>query len=66
MGLEDIILKEYKQLNINKTLYQIECEFYGKEFVDSHPQLFDCIQEIEYHSVMLDILHDFRKRISNK
>ena len=66
MELEDIILKEYKQLNINKALYEIECDFYGKEYVDSHPQQFECIQQIEYHSVILDILHDYRKRRNEK
>ena len=62
MKLEDIIINEYKQLNINKTLYVIECEFYGKEYVDSHPQQFDCIKQIEYHSAIVEVLHDFRKR----
>ena len=65
MKLEDLIIIEINHVKINTSVYQKECMYYGKNYVDSHKGDFDCIEQLEYHQSILDCLIELRKRRNN-
>ena len=65
MKLEDLITIESNYVYINTSVYQKECMFYGKDYVDSHKGDFDCIEQLEYHQSVLECLIELKERRAN-
>ena len=65
MKLEDLIIIVSNYVYINTSVYQKECMFYGKGYVDSHKEDFNCIELLEYHQSILDCLVELKQRREN-
>ena len=61
--LDELIAQERKIAEHNHNMYEFECSFYGKEVVDSGEKL-DCVKEYEYHSQIVELLEELKKRRS--
>ena len=65
MTLEDMIAKEKQFVKVHKALYEQECAFYGKQFVDTHKDKFLCVKKMQYHNTMLELLQELKQRRNN-
>ena len=61
--LDELIAQERKTAEHNHNMYEYECSFYGKEVVDSGEKL-ECVKEYEYHSQLVELLEELKKRRS--
>ena len=66
MTFEELIIIESNYVKINTSIYQKECMFYGKDYVDSHKWDFNCIELLEYHQSILDCLIELKQRRENE
>ena len=66
MKVEELIIIESNYIKVNTAVYQKECMFYGKGYVDSHKGDFNCIQLLEYHQSILDCLIELKQRRGEK
>ena len=62
MTFEQLIIIESNYIKLNTSVYQKECMFYGKDYVDNHKGDFDCIEQLEYHQSILDCLIELKQR----
>ena len=63
LTIDELIAQERKTAEHNHNMYEYECSFYGKDVVDSGEKL-DCVKEYEYHSQIVELLEELKKRRS--
>ena len=56
MSLEDIIKKELQQVKEHKAVYEVECSYYGNDYVNNNKDKFDCVAQLDYHLSILILL----------
>ena len=61
--LDELIAQERKTAEHYHKMYEYECSRYGKKTVDSGVKL-DCVKEYEYHSQIVELLEELKKRRS--
>ena len=66
MCLEDIIRKELQQVKEHKGVYEVECNYDGKDYVNSNKNKFDCVAQLDYHLSILILLMELCERRENK
>ena len=66
MTLEDMILKEKQFVKVHKAVYEQECNYYGKHFVDTHSDNFLCVKKMQYHNTLLELLQELKQRRNNE
>ena len=66
MYLEDIIAKELKQVKEHKAVYEVECSYYGNDYVNSNKDKFDCVAQLDYHLSIVILLMELCERRSEK
>ena len=62
MSLEDIIAKELKQVKEHKAVYEVECNYYGNDYVNNNKDKFDCVAQLDYHLSILILLSELCER----
>ena len=62
MELEDIIAKELQQVKENKAVYEVECSYYGNDYVNNNKDKFDCVAQLDYHLSILIFLMELCDR----
>ena len=65
MSLEDIITKELQQVKEHKAVYEVECNYYGNDYVNNNKDKFDCVAQLDYHLSILIFLMELCKRREN-
>ena len=65
MSLEDIIAKELQQVKEHKAVYEVECSYYGNDYVNSNKDKFDCVAQLDYHLSILILLMELCERRNN-
>ena len=63
MALDELIAQERKIAEHYHKMYEYECYRYGKKTVDSGVKL-DCVKQYEYHSQLVELLEELKKRRS--
>ena len=63
MALDELIAQEHKTAEHYHKMYEYECSRYGKKTVDSGVKL-NCVKEYEYHSQLVELLEELKKRRS--
>ena len=66
MSLEYIIKKELQLVKENKAVYEVECNYYGNEYVNNNKDKFDCVAQLDYHLSILILLMELCKRRNNE
>lgn len=67
MSLEDIITKELQLVKENKAVYEVECNYYGNEYVNNNKSKFDCVEQLDYHlSILILLMELCERRINEK
>lgn len=66
MCLEDIIAKELQQVKEHKAVYEVECSYYGNEYVNNNKDNFDCVAQLDYHLSILILLMELCERRNNE
>ena len=66
MNLEDIIKKELQLVKENKAVYEVECNYYGNEYVNNNKDKFDCVSQLDYHLSILIFLMELCERRNNE
>ncbi len=66
MCLEDIIAKELKIVKENKAVYEVECSYYGNDYVNNNKDKFDCVAQLDYHLSILILLMELCERRNNE
>ena len=66
MCLEDIIKKELQQVKEHKAVYEVECGYYGNEYVNNNKNKFDCVAQLDYHLSILILLMELCERRENE
>ena len=66
MELEDIILKELQQVKEHKAVYEVECSYYGNDYVNNNKDKFDCVSQLDYHLSILILLMELCERRENE
>ena len=62
MSLEDIIKKELQQVKENKAVYDVECSYYGNDYVNNNKDKFNCVAQLDYHLSILILLMELCER----
>ena len=62
MSLEDIIAKELQQVKEHKAVYEVECSYYGCEYVNNNKDKFNCVAQLDYHLSILILLMELCER----
>ena len=62
MELEDIIAKELQLVKENKAVYEVECNYYGNDYVNNNKSKFDCVAQLDYHLSILILLMELCER----
>ena len=62
MSLEDIRRKELEQVKEHKAVYDVECSYYGKDYVNDNKEKFDCVAQLDYHLAILILLIELYER----
>lgn len=62
MSLEDIIEKELQLVKENKVVYELECSYYGNDYVNNNKDKFDCVAQLDYHLSILILLMELCER----
>ena len=62
MSINEIIEGELKKVKSYYSEYEIECRFYGKNYVNENKDKFECISQLEYHLTILILLVELRER----
>ena len=65
MSLEDIIDKELQLVKENKAVYEVECSYYGSDYVNNNKSKFDCVAQLDYHLSILILLMELCERRHN-
>lgn len=65
MSLEDIMAKELQLVKENKAVYELECSYYGNDYVNDNKEKFDCVAQLEYHLSILILLMELCERRFN-
>ena len=65
MELEDIIAKELQQVKENKAVYEVDCSYYGNDYVNNNKDKFDCVAQLDYHLSILIFLMELCERRNN-
>ena len=63
MTIDELIAQECKIAEHYHKMYEYECSRYGKKTVDSGVKL-NCVKEYEYHSQLVELLEELKKRRS--
>ena len=58
--LNEAIEQERKQVEMYKSEYECECNFYGAKFVDEHSGNFDCIKNMHEHEQLAEWLEELK------
>ena len=66
MELDDIIAKELQLVKENKAVYEVECSYYGNEYVNNNKDKFDCVSQLDYHISILILLMELCERRENE
>ena len=67
MSLEDIMAKELQLVKENKAVYELECSYYGNDYVNDNKEKFDCMAQLEYHlSILILLMELCERRINNE
>ena len=66
MELDDIIAKELQLVKENKAVYEVECSYYGNEYVNNNKDKFDCVSQLDYHLSILILLMELCERRENE
>ena len=66
MELEDIIAKELQLVKENKSVYEVECSYYGNDYVNDNKEKFDCVEQLDYHLSILIFLMELCERRNNE
>ena len=66
MSLEDIITKELQQVKEYKAVYEVECGYYGNDYVNNNKSKFDCVAQLDYHLSILILLMELCERRKEK
>ena len=66
MELDDIIAKELQLVKENKAVYEVECSYYGNEYVNNNKDKFDCVSQLDYHLSILILLMELCERRNNE
>ena len=66
MSLEDIIAKELQLVKKNKAVYELECSYYGNDYVNDNKEKFDCVAQLDYHLSIVILLMELCERRSEK
>ena len=67
MSLEDIIAKELQQVKEHKAVYEVECSYYGNDYVNSNKGKFDCVAQLDYHlSILIFLMELCERRAKNE
>ena len=66
MELDDIIAKELQLVKENKAVYEVECSYYGNEYVNNNKDKFDCVAQLDYHISILILLMELCERRENE
>ena len=66
MELEDIIAKELQIIKENKAVYEVECSYYGNDYVNDNKEKFDCVAQLDYHLSILIFLMELCERRNEK
>ena len=66
MSLEDIIAKELQLVKENKAVYEVDCSYYGKDYVNNNKNKFDCVAQLDYHLSILILLMELCERRENE
>lgn len=61
--LDELIAQERKIAEHNHNMYEFECMCYGKDTVDSEEKM-ECVKQYEYHSQLVELLEELKKRRS--
>ena len=62
MSLEDIISKELQQVKEHQAVYEVECNYYGNDYVNNNKDKFDCVAQLDYHLSILILLMELCER----
>ena len=65
MSLEDIIAKELQLVKENKAVYEVECNYYGNDYVNNNKDKFNCVAQLDYHISILILLMELCERREN-
>ena len=63
LNLNKLVARERKIAEHYHKMYEYECYRYGKKTVDSGEKL-ECVKEYEYHSQLVELLEELKKRRS--
>ena len=66
MNIEDIIEKELQLVKENKAVYEVECSYYGNDYVNNNKDKFDCVVQLDYHLSILILLMELCERRNEK
>lgn len=66
MSLEEIITKELQFVKECKAVYEVECSYYGSEYVNNNKNKFDCVVQLDYHISILILLMELCERRNNE
>lgn len=67
MSLEEIITKELQQVKEHKAVYDVECSYYGNDYVNNNKNKFDCVAQLDYHlSILIMLMELCERRINEK
>ena len=58
--LDEAIEQERKQVEMYRSEYECECDYYSKCFVDEHAEEFDCIKKMHEHEQVAKWLEQLR------
>ena len=61
MTLDEAIDQERKQVEMYKSEYDCECDYYGSKFVDEHSDNFDCIKKMHEHEQRVEWLEELKE-----
>lgn len=66
MSLEDIIAKELQLVKEHKAVYEVECYYYGNDYVNDNKDKFECVAQLDYHLSILILLMELCERRENE